>query len=363
MDGWIGWKPRSLDPRLASARLRCLRPISELRHRGYPVELFDPRRTDRYSAVVYSKVYDESSCREAERLKGQGVRIVFDLCDNHFYNPRKLAYWRKAQARLRRMLLLAEELVASTPALAEVMKEEVPAEKPVTIIGDPIETEIENVREPSWRRWLALRQFSSLSRRLRAAQAEGQSPLVWFGNHGSLHAEGGMLDLEKIRPLLERIHRRHPISLTIISNSRTKYRRHIRPWAIPTYYLAWHPETFFPALRLHSIAVIPVGLNPFTRCKSNNRLALALNEGLAVVADPVPSYQAFGAACYLDDWEKGLETYITDPHLRARHIARARSIVENEWTVSRIADRWQDFFDLLLYKKGAGHPGLVLEGP
>lgn len=324
--------------------------MSELQSRGYPVELFNYRYLSRYAAVVYSKIYDDSSYDEAVNLQRQGIRIIFDLCDNHFYNPRDLKYWKKARERLRRMMALADEWVASTEALAEIIKRELPIEKPLTVIGDAVETEIKSSHTLVWKHWLALRQFAALLRKLRVGQDQGRIPLVWFGNHGSPYAEGGMLDLQKIRSLLERINRHYPISLTVISNSRRKYQRFIKPWMMPTYYLTWHPETFFPALRAHTIAVIPMSDNPFTRCKSNNRLALALSEGLAVVADSIPSYRAFAGACYLADWERGLESYLTDPHLRRSHVDLGRSIVDNEWTGNRIADKWQRFFDTLLGK-------------
>lgn len=348
MSGWIGWKPSSFDTRVASSRLRCLRPLSELQSRGYSVELFNPRHVSRYAAVVYSKIYDDASYYEAVNLRRRGTRIIFDLCDNHFCNPRDLNYWKKAGERLRRIMALADELVVSTEALAEIIKRELPMEKPITVIGDPVETEIKSSHTLIWRRWLVLRQSASVLSKLRAGQDEGRTPLVWFGNHGSPYAEGGMLDLQRIRSLLDGINRHYPISLTVISNSRRKYQRFIKPWLMPTYYLTWYPETFFPALRAHTIAVIPISDNPFTRCKSNNRLALALSEGLAVVADSIPSYRPFAGACYLADWERGLESYLTDPHLRRSHVDLGRSIVNDEWTENRIADKWQRFFDTLL---------------
>jgi hypothetical protein len=350
MSGWIGWKPSSFDPKVASSRLRCLRVLSELQSRGYSVELFDPLHVKRYAAVVYSKVYDDASYHEAVVLQRKGARIIFDLCDNHFYNPRNLNSWREASERLRRMMTLADALVASTATLADVMKRELPAERSIAVIGDPVETEIENCHTPVWMRWLAFRQLAAVLSKLRVRQAHGRTPLVWFGNHGSPYAEGGMLDLQKIRPALERLNRQHPISLTVISNSRWKYQRAIKPWAVPTDYLTWHPATFLCALRAHAIAVIPISANPFTICKSNNRLALALNEGLAVVADLIPSYRSFAAACYLGDWETGLHRYLSDPHLRNSHVALGKAMVNDEWTVARIADQWQTFFDAVLVR-------------
>jgi len=344
---WIGWKPRSTDPRVASSRLRCLDPLLELQSRGYSVETFDPNHIDRYAAVIYSKAYDDLSYVEATSLQKRGIRVVFDLCDNHFYNPKGLSYWKQAAQRLRRMMVTADELVASTEALAEVMVEELSDGRHVTVIGDAVDAEIRGWVTPVWQRWFHERKLSRLLEKLGEDHERGIMPVIWFGNHGSPYAEGGMLDLVRIRPLLEKINRRYPLTLTVISNSRKKYHEAIEPWSISTRYFPWHPETFFRALRAHAIAVIPISVNPFTRCKSNNRLALSLHVGLAVVADSIPSYLAFREACYLDSWETGLETYLSNPELRRRHVAIGRAIIARDWTLARIADRWHDLFDRL----------------
>lgn len=343
---YIAWKPQAHDPRLASVRLRCLNPLAELRSRGYPVELFDSARLRRYAAVVFSKSYDEASYHDALQLKTLGARVAFDLCDNHFFNPKGLDYWRQAGERLRRMMVSADRLLASTDEMAGVMRANLPDARPITVIGDAVEMEIPYYVSPTWERWWHRWKLSRLLRWLEINR-RGRVRLVWFGNHGSPYAEGGMLDLLSIRRLLEDLNRRHPLSLTVISNSRQKYQQAIAPWSIPTHYLPWHPHTFFTALRAHSIAVIPITLNPFTRCKGNNRLALSLCMGLAVVADAIPSYEPFADACFLGQWEEGLERYLSDSDLRQKHIQISRDRVSKEYSITRIADQWRGFFDTL----------------
>lgn len=344
----IAWKPRFSDPRVASTRIRCLNPLSELQARGYPVELFHPQRVDRYAAVVYSKLYDESAYREAMALQKRGVRIVLDLCDNHFYNPNRLETLRKAGEQLKRMMALADHLVASTAAMSEVMLAALQIPRTVTIIEDAVETEIRCVRTSFWQRWREQNRLDNLVRQLEVGKRNGRTPLVWFGIHGGPNADYGMLDLLKLKPLLEKIDRRYPLNLTVISNSKREYNRAIRPWPFPTYYLNWQAETLLPALRAHAVTVIPISENPFTRCKSNNRLALSLSVGLAVVADSIPSYQDFAEVCYLDDWETGLESYLSDADLRRRHVERGQAIIARDWTLSHLADKWHRFFDTLL---------------
>jgi hypothetical protein len=347
----IAWKPRFSDPRVASTRIRCLNPLSELQSRDYPVELFHPRRVRQYAAVIYSKIYDDATFREAKSLQNRGVRIVLDLCDNHFYNPNGLASLKKAGEQLKRMMTLADELVASTAAISEVMRAELSTPQNITIIEDAVETEIRGVRTLFWARWWEKNQLGRLLRQLEAGNQKGRTPLVWFGIHGGPNAEYGMLDLLKVRPLLEKMNRTYPLSLTVISNSKQKYDRAIKPWSFPTYYLNWQADTLLPALRSHAIAVIPISQNPFTRCKSNNRLALSLNVGLAVVADSIPSYQDFAEVCCLDNWETGLENYLFDAELRRRHVERGQTIIARDWNPAQIAEKWRNFFDTLLAKR------------
>jgi glycosyltransferase involved in cell wall biosynthesis len=341
----IGWKPKSSDPRVASVRIRCMNPLRELRRRGFPVELFRSERASSYQAVVYSKLYDAASYDEAVRLRAQGVRVVVDLCDNHFYNPAGVPALTQAGVELRRMLRLADQLVASTPEVAAVMAAEAGADRQITVIGDAVEERIIGVEEPALARWIRQRRLRSLLARLEHGRASGvEASLVWFGIHGGPHHDHGMADLQRVRPMLETLHRRHKLQLTVISNSRSKFARLIAPWSLPTHYLEWSPATFLDALQAHDIALIPVTQNPFTWCKSNNRLATALSVGLAVVADSIPSYREFGEVSRLDDWDRGLIEYVRNPDLRRRHAAEGRQYVLRKYSLERMADEWQRLF-------------------
>ena len=338
----IGWRPTCSDPKVASVRIRCLNPLGELHRQNYPVELYQAARRSSYAAVIFSKVYDEATQAEADKLRSSGARVVLDLCDNHFLDASGAEVVRKASIRLRRMVELADEFVASTDAMAEVLRQEAGGQRPVTVIGDAVETSIDSVRSAPWHEWLARRRLRALTERL---AVQSVSRLVWFGSHGGPSGDHGMADLETIRPLLESLHQERPLSLTVISNSAEKFDRLIRPWRLPTEYLEWSPITFLSALRLHEIAVIPIRQTPFTRCKTNNRLVTALAAGLAVVASSIPSYLPFASTCTLDDWSGGLRRYILDPESRRRAVAAGQALVQREWTLPVIADHWRHYFD------------------
>jgi hypothetical protein len=319
--------------------------MAALQQRAYPVELFNSAHSDGYTAVVYSKAYSNKDYEEARALKKTGVKVAVDLCDNHLYNPKGLPYWTEAGSRLRRMLALADAVTVSTDALARTLSDQVQGLRPPTIIGDAVETDIRCDSGGWWSRWRSKRRLIGLRREIERDRAEDRVPLVWFGSHGSPYAEGGMLDLVRIQDVLEKVAQRHPLSLTVISNSRRTFLSTLGSWRIPAHYMDWHPSTFLRALTLHEIAVIPSTDNPFTRCKTNNRLALALAMGLAVVADPVPSYEPFSGVARIGDWEQALDVYVSNPAVRARDVNAGRELVFRDWSIERIADRWQQFFD------------------
>jgi hypothetical protein len=119
----------------------------------------------------------------------------------------------------------------------------------------------------------------------------------------------------------------------------------VAPWAVETSYLPWSPETFPAALRAHDVAVLPVRLNPYTACKSANRLALALHAGLAVAAGAAPSHAPFSAVCRLDDWDAGLEAYVADADLRRRDASAGKALAERLFSPAAVAEDWRRFFE------------------
>jgi hypothetical protein len=333
--GGVGWKPVANDAAVASARIRCFNPVAELRRRGLPVEVFVPGRA--YATVVFSKRYDAGSVREAEALKARGARLVFDLCDNHFHVPPGQPALAEAARRLRAMLELADVRVVSTDALAEVVSAEMGDGRPVTVVGDAVEDSLP-AAAPAPLRWLRRRDLGRLTAWL-AAHPDAVR-LVWFGVAGGPYGPGGVGDLARIAEPVAGFSARRAATLTIISNSAHAAREATAGWPLPVHYLEWRAETFYEALALQHVALIPVTPTPFTRCKSNNRVATALARGLAVVADAIPSYEPFRPFAALDDWAGGLGRY-ADPGARRADLERGAAYVRERWTIGPIADAWQ----------------------
>jgi hypothetical protein len=331
------WWPHAAKETVASYRLRCRQIVDEFRRRGLNAGLYDPKSPPKI--LVLGKRYDADSITHALDMRTRtGCKIVLDLCDNHFYAQDDNEEWRTRAEAVRRAVTAADLTIASTPALAGYIREACGMDTALAIVGDAVEHPsdpglFERLRDP--RAEFLLR---ALERQLRARP--GHRRLVWFGNHGARFAEGGMLDLLRIRDELTALHRETPVQLTVISNNEQKFVEHIAPLPIPAHYLRWRPTTFSRALRMQEFCLIPIGLNPFTACKSNNRLATALLHGLGVAADRLPAYEDFAGAALLGDWGAGLKTALLDAAARRQSVAAGIAQIERDWTLEKIADQW-----------------------
>ncbi len=141
---------------------------------------------------------------------------------------------------------------------------------------------------------------------------------------------------------LESFAGRHPVTLTVIGDSRSRYRRAAKRWAIPSFYLPWTLGSFAPALGLHRVAVLPVERNDYTVGKTINRPATAIAAGLGVIADGIDSYEELRPFITLDDWQGGLERYADDWPAEQPRLAAARDHLERAYGAGVVAGRWAD---------------------
>lgn len=342
----ILWVPFTKKSRVASVRLRCLYPVEWLRGRGHRVEVNADVGCADVDVTVFSKRYDSAAQRAARRLKLAGVSVLLDICDNHFYSVSDDSGSRRRCDDLKRMIECCSGVVTASETLNAVVREAIEGERPLTVIPDPVEdlVRLKHTAPVSDRlRWLEWRRFQAEVAALRNSGAVG---LVWFGNHGVDYSKaGGLQDLGKLRGLLESRARMHPIYLSVISNNAERFRQIVSGWNLPTHYLSWTARYFGEALRLHDIALIPIERNPFTLCKTANRLALALSQQLAVVADAIPSYEPFRDVVVLDDWPEGLDRYLGDAADRRRTALNGRERVLNHLSIQRIGAAWEEVLE------------------
>lgn len=333
------WFATDYDPGIASIRLRCLQVLEELPRLGIPAERFREQDLDRYTAVVFSKAYDARALGLATTLASRGKKVCFDICDNHFFGAEGSAVLIDRKNRLERMLGLAHHVTVSTPVLRSQIAEAFPGTAAkMSVIPDPLDR-LATTPSPDpgpasrvhlWR----LRRF--------LASHQPRLKLIWFGNHGVPHADGGMADLHRVREPIEAAHRSLPLTLTVVSNSYRKYRSVRAGWKVPTLYLPWNRDSFWTVLRMHDVAILPITRNPFTEAKTINRAATALLADLGVVADAIPGYEELRPHIFLDDWTEGLRRYAEHRASEGPRIQAARDQLMERYSTPTIAAQWRD---------------------
>lgn len=351
------WVVPVVNPRRASLRYRCLYPMQELLRRGRDVGIWQTGEPVDASLTLVFDAWTlfpttsltataETIAELANTAQRQGARILLDNCDNQFASVARSSEWSHGLDLLQRVGQVADVIVTCSQALSDAMQSHIDSSAQYVVIDDPIEEQIRYPDDTFLKSLLSVRQklawLRVLKHRANLArdQLAGRTPLVWFGSHGNQFSPGGMSDILPLRPILEQVAELYPISLTIISNQRKKFNADFQHWRIPTHYLEWDRVTFIHALKMHEVSIIPSVDNAFTRCKSTNRLTLSIHHGLAVVADPVPSYQAYSDGTRIGDWKINLCALLSDPKGRRSDLARCQNDARERNSISRIADYW-----------------------
>lgn len=325
----IGWKPKSADPRVASVRFRCLAPLAALRRRAVDVSLFDPAHEAAYELVVLSKLYDREARALAERCRARGQRVLLDLSDNHYFNPKGLPQYVAAADDLDAIVPLVDLITVCSPHLGEILQARFDQELAIAVVEDAVET-------------------LDVARAAGRGKPGGPVHLLWFGSAGSPNADNGMRDLERLARVFDQVQMPPASRLTVLSNNHDLFTEIRSKFGIAAQYNEWGHEIFADYLAVVDAVVIPIENNPFSLCKSNNRLATPLYYGVPVLADEIPTYTAFRPYAYLDDWQEGLRAVIDRaPTLAARTVA-GRAFAREHCTIETVAAQWQGAFDRAL---------------
>ena len=252
----------------ASTRLRVFLPIKHINIRSQEIscQLFNPNKIDDYALVIFQKTYTTEDIELAISLKKQNVKIAFDLCDNHFFNPTHSKEGNERNERLRQIIDLADAISVSNKGLGQL------TERNYTIIDDMVEFSVHNS--------LARNLFRPLSKLTKRKRLQ----LVWFGSAGSEVPRFGMIDIEKIVPELNELSMQIDLELSVISNSKEKFKQYLATARFPTCYYEWRKTTFPYIMQRQDITLIPIDVNPFTAYKTNNRPVSSLMLGIPVVA-------------------------------------------------------------------------------
>jgi len=336
----LAWWCNSTDLRIASVRMRAALLMRMLSQRGIETTWFSGKEISRYRCVVVRKRYDDDTVKQLSRFKGSGGRLVLDLCDNNFLSKSQNQHELRKVKNLRLLATLADVIVAASESLAQIAARECPATAGrIVVIGD-IPDDLSIVENSLWRRtwnnWCAYRELNHLER----VAPAGVVRLVWFGASAAKKQLSGMADLARICPMLADLGQEYPLHLTVVSNNINFYRKYIKPALPSSRYIEWNSATFDYLLRQQHIALIPAQHNEYTVCKSDNRVVTALRAGLAVVADPVPSYVPYGEVIQIGSMKAGLRHYLADPSKRIADAAQGQARVLHSGQAQRIVAQW-----------------------
>ena len=352
MDALIAWKPFHYDFNIASARVRAFIPCQYMQEAGWSCEIYNSKHQERYNLVVFQKAYEAKDLILAEQLKSRGTKIVLDLCDNHFYNPYNIPEYTEKSQRLARMLELADLVTVATPELGKLIAKEstnLNNEKEIIVIDDIIywfPTNFRSRMEAKIARW--------------KERNRDELRVIWFGNsklakvyvrEGIKDPPSGLTSIRKVLPALEKLHQDIPVKLTVISNARKQFNREMKNVSFPTIYHEWDMASLSLIFEEQDTCIIPFDFNDFTICKTNNRLATSLQQGLPVIADPIPSYQEFSDYVLFADWENSLRTYATNKALRNQHARQGRNYVRKTYNKKRAIKQWSALFTKVLGQK------------
>ncbi len=323
----VAWKPVG-GVNTASSRLRAYLPCQYLRENGWDCEIYKPEHKGKYDIVVFQKCYAEEDIVLVKELKKDGTITVFDLCDNHFYNPTGSPVLAARAERLREVIEQSDTITVSTAEIGKL----IPGRK-ITVIDDTVDTVTYDALKMARLQW-----------RTRAKKFFNPVfDIVWFGTAGSETPRFGMVDLTRITGGLERLNKRLPVRLTVISNSREAYAKYLTGFAFPTRYYEWQRDTFPYLFSVQDVCIIPIDANPFTICKTSNRLITALQLGLPVVADRIPSYEAFAGCTKTGEWEENLYQYARHKSERKKDVKNGQRFIQSRFSKEVIAAQWIDF--------------------
>lgn len=353
----LGWWCKTEDLRLASVRMRTALLMPMLGQQGIASEWFRPEHLERYRCVVVRKRYDDATLHLLRRFQQQGGRLVLDLCDNDFAPRSPQQKHLEEVENLRRLAGWADAIVASSEPLAQIVARECPAARSLHVIGEvPDDPSIAGVSllERTWGRWALAREQAHLNR----VAPAGVTRLVWFGIASKRRQQGaGMAELAAIVPMLVALGRTFPLHLTVISDNARRFREDIAPLMPSSRYIVWRPSTIEALLRGQHIALIPSSSEASAACKSDNRVVTALRAGLAVVADPVPSYLPHGDVIRIGSMEAGLHHYLSHPEMRVADAARGQARVTQPGHAERVLAQWIEACDLSEADRGLEQRG------
>lgn len=348
----ILWKVQKVDPGVASVRIRTLAPAHLLRRRGHQITVVSsfPEVLAIASAdvVIINKSFSEEDLQICIKAKSLGKKVILDICDDlseerrsaelkSFCEQAKFASvivttGSELESRVRSWIddgpsIVIVPDIAEESRLLEILVSEFPPSG---------SSKKARLKRPSF--------TSSIVRRVlgkEQALIPGRRRIVWFGNAGQSGSGAGLESLKSVAAHLEEVNKSVPIQLIVVTRGLKAFKQATKGFAFPCRYREWTllgaPET----LQSCDVCILPNPPTKFARAKSSNRVLLALNSGVPVVATSIPSIQMFSECIVMDDWYSGILGYLTDAEKRQRDISLGQKLAAQYFGPEVIADKWE----------------------
>lgn len=309
---------------LASTRYRVILPSLALSKKGHVINLLsihDQSNLDEIyprlntDILVFSKSTTPKNERLLKYAQQKGIKVFFDVCDNHFENPTYATHYKT-------MSRLSDQITVNTPQMAEIMMQY--TGRQAVVIGDPYEGPQGQPR------------FAPTSARLR---------LLWFGHPVNFDSLQTMIP--HLFPLTEQITVELHVVTAAVGNIEqacsTFNQQHGQ--RLKLVFSAWSLETLWRALEASDMVVIPSLQNDRKWVKSPNRLIESLWAGRFVIAHPLPSYQAFSAWAWLGwDLTAGIQWALQNPQQVVERLQASQRHIHQFFSPAYIAQQWARAF-------------------
>lgn len=282
---------------VASCRYRILSPARYLDSQKVPISI-GPTADKLNSVVVFSKHWTYNDYMYALFCKARGQKVVFDVCDDHFEGPLGDHY--------KRMVSTAHLITVNS----DVMRNRViqMTGKDATVIEDPVLSE----RKPY--------------------NPERPKGMLWYGQ------------TPNIKVLYEAYPKDCTVPLLVVVPGRLEPPEHFnKPWIA---WAQWHEGIINDAAEATSMALLPYPANK--QAKSANRVLEALNVGIPVLTNSIPSVNRI--PCGWREIQQDLQEQV-DSLMKVdwtEEMQLAQAFVDKNYSQEAIGERWKEELEALV---------------
>lgn len=277
----------------ASFRYRIAVPANALVEKGCKV--FVGVKADPSSeTVVFSKYWTSNDVSYAQFCRLRGQQVIFDICDDHFETEYRQHYLD--------MLKNCTHVVANSTEMQIRIKDQTGLD--ALLVEDPVTMPPQEFRG-------------------------GDPSMCWYGNPQNVK---GLVDAY---PLDCGIH------IEVAHSPLMKFDPKIQEVAGKTmHFTTWHPDIIAEFAQRHNIAFLPYrqGKN----AKSPNRILEAIQSGMFVMADIIPSAAEIPGVWDLSKgFNEGIERYLS----HGKEDVDAGKEYITRFYPDKIADQWIEVFE------------------